>query len=73
MLSFTVNPERGKAASQALVDYFKPILQERRKEPREDLISSLAAAEIDAHKLDDEDIYSFIRLLLPAGVETTYR
>jgi len=73
MLSFTVNPERGKAASQALVDYFKPILAERRAEPREDLISSLAAAEIDGHKLDDEDIYSFIRLLLPAGVETTYR
>ncbi len=73
MLSFTVNPERGKAASQALVDYFKPILAARRTEPREDLISSLAAAEIDGHKLDDEDIYSFIRLLLPAGVETTYR
>jgi cytochrome P450 len=73
MLSFTINPERGKAASQALVDYFKPILAARRAEPREDLISSLAAAEIDGHKLDDEDIYSFIRLLLPAGVETTYR
>ncbi|HKV17596.1 MAG TPA: cytochrome P450, partial [Mycobacterium sp.] len=73
MLSFTVNPDRGKAASQALVDYFKPILAERREHPREDLISSLAAAEIDGHKLDDEDIYSFIRLLLPAGVETTYR
>ncbi len=27
MLTFTVNPERGLAASQALVDYFKPILQ----------------------------------------------
>ena len=73
MLSFTVNPERGKAASQALVDYFSPILKARRAEPREDLISSLAAAEIDGEKLADEDIYSFIRLLLPAGVETTYR
>jgi cytochrome P450 len=73
MLSFTVNPERGLAASQALVDYFKPILADRRTDPREDLISSLAAAEIDGHKLADEDIYSFIRLLLPAGVETTYR
>ena len=73
MLSFTVNPERGLAASQALVDYFKPILAARRADPRDDLISSLAAAEIDGHKLADEDIYSFIRLLLPAGVETTYR
>ncbi|OBI79588.1 cytochrome P450 [Mycobacterium asiaticum] len=73
MLSYTVYPERGLAASKALVDYFTPILEERRAEPREDLISSLAAAEIDGQKLADEDIYSFIRLLLPAGVETTYR
>ncbi|OBK19372.1 cytochrome P450 [Mycobacterium asiaticum] len=73
MLSYTVYPERGLAASKALVDYFTPILEARRAEPREDLISSLAAAEIDGQKLDDEDIYSFIRLLLPAGVETTYR
>jgi cytochrome P450 len=73
MLSFTINPERGLAASRALVEYFNPILQARREDPREDLISALAAAEIDGHKLADEDIYSFIRLLLPAGVETTYR
>ncbi|OBK22440.1 cytochrome P450 [Mycobacterium asiaticum] len=73
MLSYTINPERGLAASKALVDYFTPILEARRAEPREDLISSLAAAEIDGEKLADEDIYSFIRLLLPAGVETTYR
>lgn len=73
MLSYTINPERGLAASKALVEYFTPILEARRAQPREDLISSLAAAEIDGEKLADEDIYSFIRLLLPAGVETTYR
>ncbi|MCF6388209.1 cytochrome P450 [Mycobacterium sp. MBM] len=73
MLSYTINPERGLAASKALVEYFTPILEARRKDPREDLISSLAAAEIDGQKLADEDIHSFIRLLLPAGVETTYR
>lgn len=73
MLSYTINPERGLAASKALVDYFTPIVEARRAEPREDLISSLAAAEIDGQKLADEEIYSFIRLLLPAGVETTYR
>lgn len=73
MLSYTINPERGLAASKALVEYFSPILEARRKDPRADLISSLAAAEIDGEKLADEDIHSFIRLLLPAGVETTYR
>ena len=31
------------------------------------------AAEIDGEKLTDDAIISFLRLLLPAGVETTYR
>ena len=73
LLSFTVNPERGRAASQALAKYFAPILAARREEPRDDLISGLAAAEIDGERLSDEEIFSFLRLLLPAGVETTYR
>ncbi|MGV0851058.1 cytochrome P450 [Mycolicibacterium phlei] len=73
LLSFTVNPERGREASAALAEYFRPILEDRRQHPRQDLISGLAAAEIDGEKLSDEEIFSFLRLLLPAGVETTYR
>ena len=73
LLSFTINPERGRAASAALQEYFTPILAARREDPREDLISGLAQAEIDGEKLSDEEIFSFLRLLLPAGVETTYR
>jgi cytochrome P450 len=73
LLSITVNRERAVAASEALRDYFVPILAARRADPRDDLISSLAHAEIDGEKLADEEIFSFLRLLLPAGVETTYR
>ncbi|MEB3031437.1 cytochrome P450 [[Mycobacterium] nativiensis] len=73
LLSFTINPERGRTASLALRDYFTPILAARRVEPRNDLISRLADAEIDGQKLSDEEIFSFLRLLLPAGIETTYR
>jgi cytochrome P450 len=73
LLSFTINPERGKAASKTLEEYFTPILAARREDPRDDLISHLADAEIDGEKLADEEIFSFLRLLLPAGVETTYR
>jgi cytochrome P450 len=73
LLSFTVNRERGIAASRALEAYFAPILAARREEPRDDLISTLAHAEIDGERLSDEEIFSFLRLLLPAGVETTYR
>ncbi|HUH68822.1 MAG TPA: cytochrome P450 [Mycobacterium sp.] len=73
LLSFTINPQRGRAASAALQEYFTAFLAARREEPRDDLISGLAHAEIDGHKLSDEEIFSFLRLLLPAGVETTYR
>jgi cytochrome P450 len=73
LLSITVNRERAIAASEALRDYFVPILAARRAQPRDDLISSLAHAEIEGEKLADEEIFSFLRLLLPAGVETTYR
>ncbi len=73
LLSWILNPERGLAASAALCEYFAPILDARRAEPREDMISLLAEAELDGEKLTDEEIFSFLRLLLPAGVETTYR
>jgi len=73
LLSIIVNRERAVAASTALRDYFAPILAARRDDPRDDLISLLAQAEIDGERLSDEEIFSFLRLLLPAGVETTYR
>jgi cytochrome P450 len=73
LLSFTYNRERGIAASKALEEYYAPILAARREEPQGDLISTLAHAEIDGERLSDDEIYAFLRLLLPAGVETTYR
>jgi cytochrome P450 len=73
MISIAVNVERGLAASAALRDYLAPIVAERRKDPKDDLISVLATAEIDGRRLPDENIYGFLRLLLPAGAETTYR
>jgi cytochrome P450 len=54
-------------------EYLAGILAQRRREPREDLISELAQAELDGERLSDEEIFSFLRLLLPAGVETTFR
>ena len=65
--------ERGMAASIALKEYLAAVLEERRAHPRDDLVSDLAVAELDGERLDDEEIFSFLRLLLPAGVETTFR
>jgi cytochrome P450 len=68
-----LNPEAGMAASQAMRDYLAPIVEDRRANPTGDLISDLVHAEIDGERLTDEKIYGFLRLLLPAGAETTFR
>jgi cytochrome P450 len=73
MLSAIVNPERGKAATLALDEYFGAVLANRRRDPQDDLISDLATAELDGERLSDREIFGFLRILLPAGVETTYR
>jgi cytochrome P450 len=49
------------------------MIEDRRREPREDLISDLVHAELDGERLDDDLIHSFLRLLVPAGAGTTYR
>lgn len=68
-----LDPPRGMAASRAMRDYLEPIVEDRRRSPGDDLISDLVTAEIDGEKLTDEKIYGFLRLLLPAGAETTFR
>ena len=73
LTSVAANWERGVAASAALRDYFADVMEERRAKPGDDLISDLVRAEVDGEHLSDEEIFSFLRLLLPAGVETTYR
>lgn len=73
LISITFDIDKGFAASQKLRDYFASLLEERRRDPREDLISALAQAEKDGLALSDDEIFAFLRLLLPAGAETTYR
>jgi cytochrome P450 len=73
LISIAIDPMRGMQASQKLRDLFARVLAERRREPREDLMSVLAQSELDGVRLDDEAIFAFLRLLAPAGAETTYR
>ena len=51
--------------------YFAPIIEERRREPTEDLVSRLALAEEEGQKLTTEETQVTLRLLLVAGNETT--
>jgi len=66
------------ALLQRLPEILRPIVEARRAEPRDDLISVLVQAELtdehgDRHVLSDLDILSFSWLLLSAGSGTTWK
>jgi cytochrome P450 len=73
LISITEDIEAGLNASVELGTYFQEQVDQRRSKLTEDVIGDLVGAEIDGEKLTDEAIISFLRLLLPAGLETTYR
>ncbi len=64
-------PRAGMVASLDLVVYYADMVEQRRKQPTDDLTSALLAAEIDGDKLTDEEIIAFLFLMVVAGNETT--
>lgn len=64
---------RGMGAAEEMRACLAPIVEQRRADPRDDLISALVTARVDGETLPDQEIYGFLRLLLPAGAETSYR
>lgn len=62
---------KADAATLALRGYFAVLFEERRKEPREDLLSALVLAEDEGESLNEEELYASVILLLGAGNETT--
>jgi cytochrome P450 len=58
-------------AGKELDAYFLGIIDQRRREPQDDLISGLVAAEEAGDKLSQAELLAMLRLLLVAGNETT--
>jgi cytochrome P450 len=73
LISIYLDIEAGLNASVELQTYFQEKVDQRRRKMTNDIIGDLVSAEIDGEKLTDESIISFLRLLLPAGLETTFR
>jgi cytochrome P450 len=66
--------EPGEVLNDALVGLLMmgiELAEERRANPREDLMTNLVNAEVDGRKLTDEEIGSFFVLLSVAGNDTT--
>ena len=70
-----VSPEEAKDIAMAVREYQEYILgviAARREQPRDDMISDLANAEIDdGRKLNDAEVISIVQQFLVAGNETT--
>jgi pimeloyl-[acyl-carrier protein] synthase len=59
------------AATDALTEYLGGLIAERKRSPRDDMISALIAAEEAGDSLSHEELVSTFLLLLIAGHETT--
>jgi cytochrome P450 len=64
-------PQAGIDAALNLMRYFGEMIGDRRRQPREDLVSALIAAEIEGERLADAEIVGFALLMIVAGNETT--
>jgi cytochrome P450 len=73
LISIPTDIMAGLTAANELHGYFLDQVEQRRRKPTNDIIGDLCTAEIDGEKLTDDAIIAFLRLLLPAGLETTYR
>lgn len=65
--------ERGFQALAEVRAFLRPIIDARRAEPGDDLVSDLVTAEYDGEPLSHEEIAATVVFLLTAGVETTER
>jgi cytochrome P450 len=62
---------RAQAGTREMAAYFRRLVAERRKAPRDDMISALIAAEEETRRLTEDEIVATCILLLFAGHETT--
>ncbi len=72
LLRFRDDPAEAKRASEELTAFLAPVVADRRREPRNDVISELVQARVEGRSLSDEEVFSHVRLLFPTGGETTH-
>jgi cytochrome P450 len=53
-----------------IYEYFEPVIEARRAQPRDDLISRFVVAEVDGERLSNENILDICFLFLIAGLDT---
>lgn len=67
-----VDPQVYARATKEIDGYFLGEVVSRRRAPTSDLISFLISSEFDGHKLNDNEVVATLRLLMTAGIDTTW-
>jgi cytochrome P450 len=67
----TEGTERGNKTILAMNDYFTELTKERRKKPREDLLTAFVEVEDEGERLTHDELLATCLILLIAGHETT--
>jgi cytochrome P450 len=68
----TTNLEVGQQAAREVLAYFKEQVEDRRADPRDDLITELTRVEMGGAPLTDKHVIGTCFLLLVAGIDTTW-
>ncbi|MBW2267140.1 MAG: cytochrome P450 [Deltaproteobacteria bacterium] len=72
LLRYREEPQLALQASKEFTAYLTPIIEARRSEPRNDVISELILAEADGRRLTDAEIRAHVALLFPTGGESNH-
>ena len=63
--------KRAEEAVEAMIDFLRPIVRQRKREPRDDLLSGLVLVEEGRDPLDEDEVIANTILMVFAGHETT--
>ncbi len=66
------DPERRRAARESIIGFFAEQVEDRRRSPKDDLLTELLAAEVDGHPVPDTHVIGTCNLILVAGIDTTW-
>jgi cytochrome P450 len=73
LLHIGYDPAAAFAAKDELIIFLRGQIEDRRRNPTDDMISTMVHAEVDGHRLPEDVIIPNLVQILPAGIETTFR
>jgi len=71
MLSYPSDPQAALDASAAVTEFLMPSVEERLRDPRDDVLSHLLHSDHDGMRFTTEEVVAHVRLLYVVGATTT--